>query len=403
MNRILIHVQTVRRFGETPSQFAQACALGAGAPSDKDDVVLYFFFYMDFNKYKKIFTFQAKEKKLTDEQIKLLLDYAEKLSNENLPIIYDVEHLSLLLGYEIDLLYSISNVPERFYRTFMIPKKNGKNRIINEPYPTLKEIQYWILHNILEKTSPSIFAKAYIPGKQLKENARFHKCQKIVLKFDVSNFFGSISIFDVYKIFRHLGYTKKVSSMLARLCCLDNCLPQGAPTSPYLSNLFAKRLDKRIGIYCINNKLRYSRYSDDITISGDISEDKIPKIKGFVFHVLQDFNLSLNAEKTQVLRKSNRQIVTGIIVNDKLSVGHKNKHKIRQELYFIKKFGLESHISYTKIEKRNYLYHLLGLVNWVLSIEKDNVEFLNYKSFLNEIIIGIYKDNNSDFNQSENL
>ena len=87
---------------------------------------------MDFNKYKKIFTFQAKEKKLTDEQIKLLLDYAEKLSNENLPIIYDVEHLSLLLGYEIDLLYSISNVPERFYRTFMIPKKNGKNRFFFE-------------------------------------------------------------------------------------------------------------------------------------------------------------------------------------------------------------------------------------------------------------------------------
>lgn len=388
-------MRTACRFGETPSQFAQASLLGAGAPNDIDDVVLYFFFlYMDFEKYKKVFTILAKKEKIEDKNINLLLNYAEKLFTNNLPIIYDVEHLSLLLGYEIDLLYAISNVPERFYRSFVIPKKNGKLRNINEPYPTLKEIQNWILHNILEKTSVSIFAKAYIPGKQLKENARFHKNQKIVLKFDVKNFFESISLFEVYKVFRHFGYTKKLSSMLARLCCLNDCLPQGASTSPYLSNLFAKKLDKRIGTYCIKNQLRYSRYSDDITISGDIAEDKIPKIKNFIIHVLQDYNLSLNIEKTQILRKSNRQIVTGIIVNDKLSVGYKNKKKIRQELYYIKKYGLESHIAYTKIDKRNYVYHLLGLVNWVLTIEKENKEFQEYKSLLNEIIIQNYKKQN---------
>lgn len=352
---------------------------------------------MDFVKYSRVFTIIAKKNNLTEEQIALLLKYAQKLVIKKLPIIYDIEHLSMLLGYNTDLLYAISNASFRFYRSFSIPKYNGKTRIINEPYPTLKEIQSWILHNILETQPTSIFAKAYIPGKHLKENARFHKNQKIIMKFDVQNFFGSISTFEVYKLFKSFGYTKKLSMLLTNLCCLDDSLPQGAPTSPYLSNLFAKRLDKRIGAYCVKNKLRYSRYSDDITISGDISEEQIGKIKGFVTFVLQENGLNINTTKTQILRKCNRQIVTGIVVNEKLSVGNKKKKKIRQEIYYIKKYGLYSHIDYNKIEKQNYIYHLMGLVNWVLSIENQNKEFHEYKLFLNELIKETNISDCSDF------
>ena len=341
---------------------------------------------MDFAKYSNIFTIKAKKNNLSDEQIELLLKYAQNLVNKKLPIIYDVEHLSLLVGYNTDLLYAISNASNHFYRTFAIRKHNGRIRIINEPYPTLKEIQDWILHNILETQSVSTFAKAYIPGKHLKENARFHKNQQIVMKFDVKNFFSSISFFELYKIFKSFGYTKKLSVLFAKICCLDNYLPQGAPTSPYLSNLFAKRLDKRIGKYCVKNKLRYTRYSDDITISGNIAEDQIGKIKGFVTLVLKDYCLSVNNEKTQILRKFNRQAVTGIVVNQKLSVGVKKKKKIRQEMYYIKKYGLDSHIAYSKIEKQNYIYHLIGSVNWVLTLEKNNKEFLEYNGFLKNLI-----------------
>ena len=206
------------------------------------------------------------------------------------------------------------------------------------------------------------------------------------MKFDVKSFFSSISFFEVYKIFKSFGYTKKLSVLFAKICCLDNYLPQGAPTSPYLSNLFAKRLDKRIGTYCVKNQLRFTRYSDDITISGDISEEQIGKIKGLVTFVLQDYGLSVNNEKTQILRKSNRQIVTGIVVNQKLSVGVKKKKKIRQEMYYIKKYGLDSHIIYSKIEKQNYIYHLIGIVNWVLTLEKNNKEFLEYKVYLKNLI-----------------
>ena len=341
---------------------------------------------MDFAKYSKVFTIVAKKKNLSDKQIILLLNYAQKLNNKKLPIIYDIEHFSLLLGYNTDILYSISNASFHFYRTFTVPNHNGKIRIINEPYPTLKEIQTWILHNILETQSVSCFGKAYIPGKHLKENARFHKNQEIVMKFDVKSFFPSISVFEVYKIFKNFGYTKKLSMLFAKISCLEDSLPQGAPTSPYISNLFAKMLDKRIGTYCIKNQLRYTRYSDDITISGNISDEQIGRIKGFVTLVLQDYGLTLNKEKTQVLRKSNRQIVTGIVVNEKLSAGTKKKKKIRQEMYYIKKYGLDSHIAYSKIEEQNYIYHLAGLINWVLSLENQNKEFLEYELYLREII-----------------
>ena len=101
---------------------------------------------------------------------------------------------------------------------------------------------------------------------------------------------------------------------------------------------------------------------------------------------MQDYCLSVNNEKTQILRKFNRQAVTGIVVNQKLSVGVKKKKKIRQEMYYIKKYGLDSHIAYSKIEKQNYIYHLIGSVNWVLTLEKNNKEFLEYKGFLKNLI-----------------
>ena len=273
-----------------------------------------------------------------------------------------------------------------FYRSFFIPKKNGKKRHIREPYPTLKEIQYWILNNILINHPLSKYAKAYIKNKGIIDNVKFHKGQKLIIKLDVRNFFESISLSNIMYIFFKMGYSKPVSSVLARLCCLENKLPQGAPTSPYLSNIFCEKLDNRLGAYLTKFKLRYTRYSDDITISGDINDKQIKAIISFCEKILGEFGFKLQKTKTKILRQSNCQYVTGVTLNKKISAGNKIKKKIRQIIYYIRKFGLDDHMNHVSLEKKNYLSHLLGKINWVLYLEKDNKEFIEYKKFIIEYI-----------------
>lgn len=346
---------------------------------------------MQWKSYQKRFKIACFRKDIPQKHVQVLLNYAQNLNAQDLPIIYDVEHLSRLVGYNKIFLYSLSNGTNKFYRRFSIPKNNGDQRIINEPYPSLKEIQKWILDNILVKVPVSRYAKAYLKGKTIIDNVKFHKAQPIVLKLDVENFFDSIGIVDVVTLFMKMGYTKKLSVMLANLCCLENKLPQGSPTSPYLSNLYCKGIDKRIGNYAIKLGLRYTRYSDDITISGRMSDSQIKQVINICTKVLIDNRLKLKESKTQILRRSNRQVVTGVVLNEKISAGTKTKRDIRQSLFYIKKFGVESHIKHTNNEQARYLNHMLGRINWVLQLEKNNEEFLGYKTFLSEVILHFYK------------
>ena len=334
---------------------------------------------MDWKTYQSTFKRLCTKRKISKENQEILLQYSHNLWKRDFPIIFDIEHLSLLVGYSEELFYAITNDTQLFYHSFLIPKKNGKKRLIREPYPTLKEIQYWILNNILLKHSISKYAKAYIKNKGLIDNVKFHKQQNVIIKLDVKNFFESITYFDVYSIFLRMGYVKSVANMLARLCCLDEKLPQGAPTSPCLSNIFCILLDKRIGSYITKLNFRYTRYSDDITISGDIKDSQIKSIIDFCDKTLSDFGLKLHKSKTKILRQSNCQYVTGVVLNNKISAGTKQKKKIRQSVYYIKKYGLESHMEYLNINKQNYLSHLLGKINWVLYLEKGNKEFIEYK------------------------
>lgn len=342
---------------------------------------------MDWLAYQKSFKIKAKKRNYPDEFIISCLEYAKRLYDKNLPIIFDVEHLSKLVGYKSSYLYYVTNKTKKHYRTFRIPKHREHTfRIITEPYPDLKNIQKWILENILIHIPASPYAKAYRQGMSLKDNARFHIKQPVIIKLDVADFFPSIKTRFVVYTFLRLGYNKSLSEILARLCTINNCLPQGAPTSPYLSNLYCSILDKRIGHYITKLGFRYTRYSDDITISGNISDKQIAQIIKFCKKCLNENGLILNEEKTQILRHHHRQLVTGVVLNDKISAGVKKKKEIRKQIYYIKKYGLESHIAHENIDKQNYIYHLAGLINWVLFLEKNNKEFSEYKNFVKEII-----------------
>ena len=341
------------------------------------------FYAMDFSEYSILFHLKARKADFTEKQIEDCLLYAKKLHEQSLPIIYDTQHLSLLVGYKKSYIKKALQFTSYFYRTFDIDKKNGKKRTITEPLPSLKEIQYWILYSILEKIDVHNYSKAYIKGKSIKDNVRFHKNKKYVLTLDINNFFPSIKLNLVTKVFSDIGYSPILSNLLAKLCCLDDRLPQGAPTSPLLSNIIMKSFDEAIRLYCNPLKIMYTRYADDLTFSGDFHENEIIEI---VKNELSKMGLDLNYSKIRLMGKHERQIVTGITVNSKAQVPPAERNSIRMAVHCIKKYGLENHMQRMKITQNNYLKHLLGKVNYVLFINGENSEFREYQKYIRSIL-----------------
>lgn len=337
---------------------------------------------MNWEKYCIEFSKEAKLNGRNEEYCEQWLRYAKTLYDKQLPIIYNQEHLCLLLGYKDEYVFAASNSPSFFYRNYEIPKKNGGVRKISEPLPSLKEIQRWILDNILAPIDISVYAKAYVKKKSIKENAKFHKRQEVVLSLDVEKFFDSITSDKIYNLFSDLGYKEDVVVMLTNLCCLNGCLPQGAPTSPMLSNIILKDFDNIVGKFTNEKKIRYTRYADDMTFSGDFSPGQIIS---FVKKNLYQLGLKLNEGKTRTRRKGQRQEVTGIVVNEKMQLPKSVRKKIRQEIYYIRKFGLESHVQYCGIDKNNYLCHLKGRIQYGLFINPYDYELQDYLSYLERV------------------
>lgn len=315
----------------------------------------------------------------TQQNIQSCLDYAQVLFSQDIPVIYNSSHLAVLVGYRKEYLKKAAFHAQYFYRDFEITKKNGKKRPISEPLPSLMEIQHWILKEILYKLPVSPFAKAYKPNVSLIENLKFHKNQPKVFTLDLENFFPSIRIEEIQKLFTELGYSKNVSNLLAHLCTRDNRLPQGAPTSPYLSNLIFKDLDLDISDYCKQHKIRYTRYADDLSFSGDFDEKKLLHL---VVQTLEKKDFKINTSKTKLMTPDRRQTVTGIVVNEKPQVVFHKRNALRQAMYYIKKFGIDEHREFKEIDQANFLEHLLGKINFVLQINPKDLEFINYKSFL---------------------
>jgi len=334
--------------------------------------------------YRSEFIEEAQRKNVSVRKIELWIQYAQTLYEKNLPVIYNLEHLSLLLGYKIMYLDRAITSTENFYRYYRIPKKNSGFREIREPLPSLKEIQQWILQNILYRLECSPYAKAYKNGSSIKENARFHKNQSVVLSLDLKDYFPSITIEKVIAFFGSLGYTSLVTDYLAKICCLDNCLPQGSPTSPYLSNLITSNIDSELGKLAQAHNLRYTRYADDITFSGDFHPGIIIKK---VSRIIEDNDLQINHEKIRAKERHEQQLVTGIIVNNrKLNVPKAKRKELRQHVYYIQKFGLEAHMIHRKITKRNFLRHLIGLANHILHINPKDKDVRYYKAYLFDLL-----------------
>ena len=273
------------------------------------------------------------------------------------------------------------------YRRSRIPKNSGGTRELLVPDWDMRHHQRFIQKNILYKIPVSEHACAYHKRRGLTDLARPHIGHNTLIHLDIKDFFTSITEQMVFfSLLRETGYPKSVCGFLSRLCCYKRYLPQGACTSPALSNICFKLCDEELAAFASQNNLSYSRYSDDIYFSGDNVKAKfvIAEVKS----LLARHGFYLRSDKTKVLGKHQAQKVTAIVVNEKMQVSREYRRKLRQDIYYLKKYGEQSTGALAADDYDEYLYQLLGRVSFVLYVDPNNKEFLEKKDMIDEILYG---------------
>lgn len=296
--------------------------------------------------------------------------YLEGLLSKSLPIIFDCQHLCMLLGVSDSFAAAVLNASSSNYREFRIPKRSGGSRTIIAPRRALKSCQRWILENILSRINCHPAAKGFVRRRSTKSHCRPHVGRETILKLDFRDFFPSIEKRRVIALFRSFGYTDSVSLYLASFCCFGERLPQGGVTSPAISNLICRRLDSRLTALATSKRWRYTRYADDIVISG---RGLTHRVIDLVSKIGLDEGFELNSDKTRLYRGGARPVVTGLVIgSNELAVPREFKREVAKQVYYVLKFGVLSHSAKTKSRNPYLVSTLLGKLNYWLHVEPSN-------------------------------
>lgn len=287
------------------------------------------------------------------------------LSQNELPALSTPADVARVLELEVPrlrwLAFHTSVASRPHYVYFDIPKSSGGVRTLSAPHRQLAAAQRWVLENVLSRLKVEDAAHGFVARRSTLTNARPHVGKEVVINMDLEGFFPSIGFPRVKGLFKRIGYSPAVATILALLCTETPRrkvtyagetyfvatgplgLPQGACTSPMLSNVISRRLDRRISGLARKLDLTYTRYADDITVSGGSQlHDRAGYVMACVRHIAQDEGFAVNNKKTRVLRRSAAQAVTGLVVNDRPSVNRKHIKRIRAILHRAKFEGLEA-------------------------------------------------------------
>ena len=258
----------------------------------------------------------------------------ERLQGLGLPVFSEARDLAEAMGLTVGELRFLAferKVSETtHYVRFRIPKRTGGERLISAPMPRLKAAQHWILANILEKVPVHEAAHGFRTERSIVSNAQPHVGRSVVVNLDLEDFFPTVTYRRVYGQFKAFGYSPHISTLLALLSTepqietyeLDGRtwhvavgerrLPQGAPTSPALTNILCRRLDRKLSTLCSRSGWTYTRYADDLTFSSDeASSEAVGKLLRRVRYLVRQEDFKVHPEKTRVLRRGGRQEVTG--------------------------------------------------------------------------------------------
>lgn len=286
----------------------------------------------------------------------------DKLARAALPPLHNAQDLAQAMGLTVPELRflaferRVSRISH--YRRFAMPKKTGGERIISAPMPRLKRAQYWVLDNVLARVPVHAAAHGFRKQRSIVTNAAPHVGKEVVINLDLKNFFPSIGLPRIKGVFAQLGYSEQVATTLALLCTeapaeevsVDGekfyvaagarALPQGAPTSPALTNILCRRLDARLQGCAAKLGFTYTRYADDLTFSGGDGTRKLAgKLLWRAKQIVIDEGFTPHPDKQHVMRSAQRQSVTGIVVNEKPAIERDTLRRFRATLFQVEKDG----------------------------------------------------------------
>ena len=300
------------------------------------------------------------------------------------PELSDKTALLTYLGVSPAELKKIWWYRERMYHQFEIAKGKDKTRTISAPDKRLKYLQRQIallLNQLYRVRNP---VHGFVHGKSVKSNAEAHLNKRFLLNIDLQDFFPSITENRIEGLLGSLGIVDDVASIISRVCCCDSQLPQGAPTSPVLSNMICFRLDKELLAVAKNARCIYTRYADDITFSSfqpmtHLFHGPLPPPGHFAPDILSPSlsaavasnGFKINPLKAHYADRNSRRMVTGIKINELLNVDRRFVRNIRAALYSVEKIGLKA--AQEKFEdkhggKSNLGLHLEGKISWLRHI-----------------------------------
>lgn len=296
----------------------------------------------------------ARTLRSADTDLRHLAADEAQLARHGLPPWRIESDLAQALGLELKALrhYSIHDSRERspHYVTFAIPKRSGGERLIMAPKTRLKSIQRRLNALLITRLPVSEYAHGFRTGHSVRSNAQPHVGKAVVLHLDLEDFFSSIHFGRVRGLLIALGYGYPVASVLAALMTESprqpvvvagaryfppvgpRACPQGAPTSPGLSNAIVVKMDRRLAGIARRLGFQYTRYADDLTFSGD-DIAKAHALRCLAIRIVEEEGFALNPAKTRVLRSGARQQVTGVIVNDVLGLSRRERRRLRAGLH----------------------------------------------------------------------
>jgi RNA-directed DNA polymerase len=324
-------------------------------------------------------------------RMRLRLSDEAKLAELSLPVMHTPADVANALGLSIKQLRWLAFHTEVATRThyvkFQVPKRSGGMRTLAAPHKTLKTAQRWMLAQITAKFPVTSAAHGFVPGRGIVSNANPHINKVAVINLDLENFFPTIAFPRVRAVFERYGYSGSVATILALLCTEcprttvtyagtryeaatgPRALPQGAPTSPSLSNQVARKLDKRLLGVAAKLGITYTRYADDLTFSGP--EELVGKIGWLlakVRHVAREEGFKVNEKKTRIMRRSAAQTVTGIVVNDKPSISREELRRLRAILHRAKTEGLDAQ---NRDGRPDFMAWIMGKIAFVNMVRPD--------------------------------
>lgn len=290
---------------------------------------------------------------------------------------------------------------DQHYGFRLVAKRSGGWRLLEVPHPYLKSLQRRVLDDLLDRVPPHQAACGFRREQSVVDHARAHVGQAVVLKFDLQDFFTTVRASRVHALFTTLGYSESVARELTALCTVatpepvlrrlhrsgglqwmqllrlrEPHLPQGAPTSAALANLCAFRLDLRLQGLADSLGARYTRYADDLVLSGDVAlRDAAPRVEAWVARIATEEGFALNHRKTRRLPMGRRQTVCGVVVNARPNLQRKDFDVLKAILHRCVRNGPDAENREGLADWRG---HLQGRIAWARQLNADKAARLQH-------------------------